>query len=34
MLNKPSTHEDKARSFWYRYIQKVHESSVKAPFDR
>lgn len=34
MPNNPSTHEDKVRSFWDRYIQKVHESGVKAPFDR
>jgi integron integrase len=34
MANNPSTGEDKVRSFWDRYVQKVHESGVKEPFDR
>ena len=34
MPNNPSTHEDKVRTFWDRYVQKVHESGVKPSFDR
>jgi integron integrase len=34
MPHNPSTHVDKVRSFWDRYVQKLHESSVKPPFDR
>ena len=29
-----STARDKVRSFWDRYIQKLHESGIKPPFDR
>ena len=34
MPNNPSTHVDKVRSFWDRYLQKLHESGIKPPFDR
>ena len=34
MENNPSTYEEKVRSFWHRYVEKVHESGVKPPFDR
>ena len=34
MPNNPSSHEEKVRSFWDRYIKSVHESGVKEPFDR
>jgi hypothetical protein len=34
MENNPSTHEEKVRSFWDRYIKKVHESGTQPPFDR
>jgi hypothetical protein len=34
MAESPSITEDKIRSFWDRYIQKLHESGVKPPFDR
>lgn len=29
-----STSRNKVRSFWDRYIQKLHESGIKPPFDR
>ena len=34
MPNNPSTHADKVRSFWDRYVQKLNELGVKPPFDR
>ena len=34
MTPNPSTHQEKIRSFWDRYIKKIHDSSVKPPFDR
>ena len=34
MPNNPSTHEEKIRSFWDRYVKKLNDSGVKAPFDR
>ena len=34
MAETPSTNEDKIRSFWDRYIQRLYESGVKSPFDR
>ena len=34
MAETPSTTEDKIRSFWDRYIQRLYESGVKSPFDR
>ena len=34
MPNNPSTHEDKIRSFWDRYVKMVRDSGVKPPFDR
>jgi hypothetical protein len=27
-----STHEEKPRSFWHRYAEKVRESGIKPPF--
>lgn len=34
MAETPSTTEDKIRSFWDRYIQRLYESGIKPPFDR
>jgi hypothetical protein len=34
MAETPSTTEDKIRSFWDRYIQRLYESGVNSPFDR
>ena len=34
MPNNPSTHMDKVRSFWDRYVQKLHDLGIKPPFDR
>ncbi len=34
MSETPSTHEDRVRAFWARYVEKVRESGAKAPFDR
>jgi hypothetical protein len=34
MAKTPSITEDKIRFFWDRYIQQLHESGVKPPFDR
>ncbi len=33
MPANPSTYKDKVRSFWDRYIEKLHESGVRPPFD-
>ncbi len=30
----PSTYQEKVQSFWNLYIEKLHESGVKPPFDR
>jgi len=30
----PSTYKDKVQSFWHLYVEKLHESGVKPPFDR
>lgn len=34
MAETPSTREVKIRSFWDWYINKLHESGIKPPFDR
>ena len=34
MPDNPSSHDDKVRSFWDRYVGKLHESGIKPPFDR
>ncbi len=34
MTDAPSTREEKIRSFWDRYINKLYESGIKPPFDR
>ena len=34
MTDDPSMREDKIRSFWDRYINKLHESGITPPFDR
>ncbi|TCT22217.1 hypothetical protein [Thiobaca trueperi] len=34
MTQNPSTHEEKVRSFWDRYVQSLHESGIQPPFDR
>jgi hypothetical protein len=34
MVAGSPTASDKGRSFWDRYIGKLHESGVKPPFDR
>ena len=34
MTEAPSAREDKIRSFWDRYINKLHELGIKPPFVR
>jgi hypothetical protein len=34
MTNNLSSQEEKIRSFWDRYVRRVHESGVQPPFDR
>lgn len=34
MPSTPSNKEDKPRSFWDRYMQKLNKSGIKPPFDR
>ena len=34
MTEAPSKRDEKFRSFWDRYINKLYESGIKPPFDR